>query len=102
MDVDNNANEAFLDSVERQAWSLTAIGESRADFVPANIVPHHTDETLEVAPATVLPSGGARNGPNSPFEKTSCKACGAILMGQDVCDSCAGVLDAEPSSWFNG
>jgi hypothetical protein len=111
-DVDNNANEALLDSVEQQTLSSTAIGESHADFVPANTAPPHADETLGAAPAAVLPSGGARNGPNSQFEwspdsgygssYTSCKACNAILMGQDVCDSCADVLDREPSRWFNG
>src|SRR5271156_294610 len=67
MDVDHNANEASLDSVERQTLSSTAIGESHADSVPANMVPPHADETLGVVPATVLPSGGARNGPNSQF-----------------------------------
>jgi hypothetical protein len=112
IDVDHNANEAFLDSVERQTLSSTAIGESHADSVPADMVPPHADETLGVAPVTVLPSGGARNGPNSQFERspdsgygsshTACMACNAVLMGQDVCDSCADVLDIEPSFWFNG
>jgi hypothetical protein len=111
MDADDNTNEAFLDSVERQTLSSTAIGESQADSVPANRVPH-ADETLGVAPATVLPSGGARNGPSSQFERspdsgygsshTSCMACNTVLIGQSVCDSCADWLDIEPSFWFNG
>ena len=111
-DVDNNANEALLDSVEQQTLSSTTIGESHADFAPTDIAPHHADETLEAAPAAVLPSGGAGNGPGSQFERSSdsgcgssytlCKACNAILMGQEVCDSCSDVLDVEPSRWFNG
>jgi hypothetical protein len=112
MDADHNANEAFLDSVERQTLSPTAIRESQADSVPANMVPPHVDETFGVAPATVLPSGGARNGPNSQFERspdsgygsshTSCTVCDVVLIGQSVCDSCADLLDIEPSFWFNG
>ena len=112
MDADHNANETFLDSVERQTLSSTAIGENHADSVPANMVPPHADETLGVAPAMVLPSGGGRNGPNSQFERspdsgygsshTSCMVCNVVLIGQRVCDSCADVLDIEPSSWFNG
>ena len=112
MDVDHNANEAFLDSVERQTLSSTATGESHADSVPANMVPPHADETPGVASATVLPSNGARNGPNSQFERspdsgygsshTSCMACNAVLMGQNICDSCAYWLDIDPSFWFNG
>ena len=112
MDVDHNENEALLDSVERQTLSSTTIGESHVDSVPANMVPPHADETLGVAPATVLPSGGARNGPNSQFERspdsgygsshTSCMVCNTVLMGQNMCDSCAEVLNIEPSFWFNG
>jgi hypothetical protein len=111
-DADNNANEALLDGVEQQTLPSTTIGESHVDFAPANIAPPHADETLGAAPAAVPPSGGARNGPNSQFEKspdsecgssyTLCKACNAILMGQDMCESCADVLDVEPSRWFNG
>jgi hypothetical protein len=110
-DADNNANEALLDGAEQQTLSSTTIGESHVDFAPANIAPPHADETLGAAPAAVPPSGGARNGPNSQFERspdsgrgssyTICKACKAILMGQDMCGSCA-VLDVEPSRWFNG
>jgi hypothetical protein len=112
MDVDHNANEALPDSVERQTLSSTAIGESHANSVPANMVPPCADETLEAAPATVLPSGGARNGPNSQFERspgsgygsshTLCTVCGIVLMGQNLCDTCADWLDIEPSFWFNG
>jgi hypothetical protein len=106
MDIDNNSNEAFLDSVERQSLSSTAIGESHADSVSANIVRPYADEEFGVAPVTVRQRGGARNGPNPQFEyggsHTPCQGCGKILMGQDACDSCAGVFNAEPSSWFNG
>jgi hypothetical protein len=111
MDVDHNANEAFFDSAERQTLSSTAIGENHAHAVPANMVPPHADEALRVAPATVLPSGGAENGPNSQFERSPdsghgnsyvpCKVCNAGLIGPGGCDSCA-VLDIEPSHWFNG
>jgi hypothetical protein len=110
MDVDDDANESFLDSAERQTLSSAAIGESHTDSVPANIAPPHADGTLGVAPATALPSDDARNGSNSQFGRppssgygssyTSCQVCGKILMGQDVCDSCANVLDIEPSFWF--
>jgi hypothetical protein len=111
-DADNNANEAPLGGVEQQTLSSTTIGESHADFAPANIAPPHADETPGAAPVAVLPSGGARNGPNSQFERlpnsryrssyTSCRVCDAILIGQDICYPCADVLDIEPSRWFNG
>jgi hypothetical protein len=111
-DVDNNANEAPLGGVEQQTLSSTTIGESHADFAPANIAPPHADETPGAAPVAVLPSGGARNGPNSQFERlpnsrygssyTSCRVCDAILIGQDICYRCADVLYTEPSRWFNG
>jgi hypothetical protein len=112
MDVDRNANEAFLDIVERQTLSSTAIGESHAHAVPPNMVPPHPDETPGVASAMVLPSDGARNGPNSQFERspdsgygsshTLCMGCDTVLIGQNLCDTCARWLDTEPSFWFNG
>lgn len=112
MDVDRNANEAFPDSVERQTLSSTAIGESHGDSVPANMVPPHAGETPGVASATVLPSDGARNGPNSQFERspnsgygsshTLCMGCDAVLIGQNMCDTCTDWLNIEPSFWFNG
>src|SRR5271156_4620987 len=87
MDVDHNTDEAFLDSVERQTLSSTAIGESHADAVPANMVPPHADETPGVASATVLPSNGARNGPNSQFERSPDSGYGSshtLCMGCDT------------------
>ena len=103
-------NEVILGGLPRQQSPLGFVGESRPEEFLSDALPSLTNGGLWEAPATIPPIYDAQNRPDTRFLTSDssyasphkpCDSCGRVVFnGQNVCDSCTGVLDTDPSSWF--
>jgi hypothetical protein len=107
-DADMNWADTFSEVAARQAMPSTTTRGSHNSFIPADALPTHADETVEVEHAIVMAVDEPRDGSNSSVELSLDSGCGNACvcgrvcpMGRESCDSCASFLDSPPFPEFS-